>query len=185
MTKLFLDIETSGLDPGKHSILSLGMVVSTNEFENYKSFYEEIRYEELVITPKAIEINNIEFKSQKNRISLQEADQRAFDFVRKYFSENNKPIVIGLNVGEFDLMFINKHMPKLASVLNRRSVNLNSLVYLLADLKSIDFMKLKHDLSEKAFARVDQLGLGLKIHHALYDALFNLSLYSLIKKFLV
>ncbi|OGI03149.1 MAG: hypothetical protein A2Y25_08310 [Candidatus Melainabacteria bacterium GWF2_37_15] len=182
MARLFLDIETSGLDPIKHSILSLGIVVSFDGFENYHSFYEEIRYDELLITPEAIEINGIEFKSQKNRIPLEKASEDAFHFVKRYFSETDKPLAIGVNVGEFDLQFINKYMPKLAYILNRRSVNLNSLLYLLADLQSRDFTGLKQELSEKASSEVDQLNLGLKKHNALYDALFNLSLYSLIKE---
>ena len=86
MARLFLDIETSGLDPIKHSILSLGIVVSFDGFENYHSFYEEIRYDELLITPEAIEINGIEFKSQKNRIPLEKASEDAFHFVKRYFS---------------------------------------------------------------------------------------------------
>ena len=182
MARLFLDIETSGLDPIKHSILSIGIVVSFDGLENYHSFYEEIRYDELLITPEAIEINGIEFKSQKNRIPLEEASEKAFHFIKKYFSESDKPLAIGVNVGEFDLQFIKKHMPKLASILNRRSVNLNSLLYLLADMQSKDFAGLKQELSDKAAFVVDQLNLGLKKHNALYDALFNLSLYSLIKE---
>lgn len=183
MTRLFLDIETSGVDPTKHSILSIGIVISIDGFENYLSFYEEIKYDELLISPDAIEVNNIEFKSQKDRISLEKADNKAYDFVKRYYSKNDKAMAIGLNVGEFDLLFINKYMPKLTSLIDRRSVNLNSLIYLLADINSIDFMALKENLSEKAAITVNNLGLGLKKHHALYDALFHMSLYLEIKDF--
>lgn len=181
MSKLFLDLETSGVDPSKHSILSIGMVISNDGLENYKTFYEEIRYDELVIAPEAIAINNFGFQEQIGRVPLDTVDTNAYDFVRKKFTKGVKPMVIGLNVGEFDLMFINKHMPKLASILERRSVNLNSLIYLLADIKSLDFIKLKESLSDEAVKLVDKLELGLKKHNALYDAFFHLSLYFLIK----
>lgn len=184
MTRLFLDIETSGVDPNKHSMLSIGIVITIDGFENYLSFYEEIKYDELVIEPGAIEINNFEFKNQEGRIPLETVDNKAYDFVKKYYSKTDKAMVIGLNVGEFDLQFINKHMPKLASLLNRRAVNLNSLIYLIADINSVEFTTLKEDLSVKAYAIVDGLGLGLQKHNALYDALFNLGLYNLIKEFL-
>lgn len=184
MTRLFLDIETSGLDPAKHSILSIGIVITSDGFESLESFYEEIKYDELTISPDAISINNIEFKSQEGRISLADADMKAYEFVRRYYSKNDKAMVIGLNVGEFDLQFINKYMPQLSVLLNRRAVNLNSLIYLLADINSIEFTKLKEDLSEKAAIVVDQLGLELNKHNALYDALFHLSLYSTIKEFI-
>lgn len=181
MSKLFLDLETSGVEPSKHSILSIGMVIADNGLENCQTFYEEIRYDELVITPEAIAINNFGFQSQTGRVPLETVDTKAFDFVRKNFTKNVKPMVIGLNVGEFDLLFINRHMPKLASLLERRSVNLNSLIYLLADIKSLDFLKLKESLSDEATILVNQLKLGVKKHNALYDAFFHLSLYFLIK----
>lgn len=184
MSKLFLDIETSGVDPSKHSILSIGIVIVINGFESFISFYEEIRYDELVISPDAIEVNKFDFKSQQNRIPLEKADNKAYDFVKKYFSKTNKAMAIGLNIGEFDLLFINKYMPKLSSLIDRRSVNLNSLIYLIADANFLDFTKLKEDLSQKAAATLDALALGLKKHNALYDALFHLSLYAEIKDFL-
>lgn len=184
MQRLYLDIETSGIDPARHSILSIGIVITINGFENYLSFYEEISYDELLVEPNAISVNNIEFKSQDNRIPLEKADNKAYAFVKKYYSKIEKAMAIGLNIGEFDLIFINKYMPKLASLIDRRSVNLNSLIYLIADINSVDFFKLKADLSEKAAKTVDDLGLGLKKHNALYDALLHMSLYNEIKDFL-
>lgn len=181
MTKLFLDIETSGTNYSKHSILSIGIVISANEFENYQSFYEEIKYDDLVISPDAIAINEFEFKNQNGRITLEKADNIAFDFVKKYYSKNNKALAIGLNIGEFDLLFINKYMPKLSSLLDRRSVNLNSLIYLLADVNSVDFINLKQDLSEKAMVQANQWAPDLKKHNALYDAFYHVALYLIIK----
>lgn len=185
MTKLFLDIEASGTEPTKHSILSIGIVISDDEAQDCKKFYVEIKYDELIIVPEAISVNEIEFKDQKDRIPLDEADRRAFDFVRKHYSKDNKAMVIGLNVGEFDLQFISRYMPKLNSLLNRRGVNLNSLIYLISDLKSLDFMQLKTELTEKAAIELEQTNLGLKKHNALYDALFNLKLYSIIKNYFI
>lgn len=181
MTKLFLDIETSGTDYSRHSILSIGIVITINEFENYQSFYEEIRYDDLIISPDAIAINEFEFKNQNGRISLEKVDNMAFDFVKKYYSKNNKAQAIGLNIGEFDLLFINKYMPKLSSLLDRRSVNINSLIYLLADINYIDFISLKQDLSEKAIIHANQLAPDLKKHNALYDAFYHVALYLIIK----
>lgn len=181
MTKLFLDLETSGTNPEKHSILSIGIVVLQNEDENPSTFYEEIKYDELIIAPDAIAINEFDFKNQDGRISLEKADNMAFDFVKKNYSKKNTAMAIGLNIGEFDLLFINKYMPRLASLLDRRSVNLNSLIYLLADINSIDFITLKQDLSEKAVIQVDKLAMGSKKHNALYDAFYHMALYILIK----
>lgn len=181
MTKLFLDIETSGTNPEKHSVLSIGIVILQNEDNTPSSFYEEINYDELIIAPDSIAINEFDFKNQDGRIPLEKADSKAFDFVKKHYSKRNTAMAIGLNIGEFDLLFINKYMPRLASLLDRRSVNLNSLIYLLADINSIDFITLKQDLSEKAVIQVDKLAMGSKKHNALYDAFYHMALYILIK----
>lgn len=185
MARLYLDIETSGLDPEKHSILSIGIVISINGLESYECFYKEVKYEELTIAPDAIEVNKFDFTSQKDRLPLDEVDKKAYEFVKRYYSKEDKAMAIGLNVGEFDLLFINKYMPRLSSLISRRAVNLNSLIYLIADINSLDFTVLKEDLSDRAANVVDQLGLELNKHHALYDALFHFSLYIIIKDFLV
>lgn len=185
MRELFLDLETSGTNPEKHSILSIGMVVSMNGLQDYQSFYKEIKYEELVIAPDSIAVNGFDFTNQNERIPLAHADQEAANFVGKYFHGNKKPMAIGLNIGTFDFQFIFRYMPLLYNKLGHRSVDLNSLLYLLAEKHSRDFKEFKKELSEEAAAVVDSLGLGFGKHHALYDAMFNMSLYLLIKKDIV
>lgn len=182
MRELFLDIETSGTDSTKHSILSVGMVVSINGLEDYQSFYREIKYDELLIVPDSIKINKFDFINQENRTHILQADKEAVAFIKKYYPIDKKPMPIGLNVGSFDLQFINKQMPLLSKVLNRRSVDLNSLMYMLAHKHSKDFLELKQELSDEANKRTVNLGLGIEKHNALFDAMFNLNLYLLIKK---
>lgn len=179
--QLFLDLEASGTDPVKHSILSIGMVISDSNLEDYESFYKEIRYEELNIMPGAIEVNGFDFTSQRNRIPLSQADEEAEGFVRRHF-HGEEPFIIGLNIGTFDMQFIYRNMPLLGESISNKSVDLNSLIYFLAEKKSIGFKELKAELTSIADSEVSKLGLGITKHNALYDALFNLSLYSLLKK---
>jgi oligoribonuclease (3'-5' exoribonuclease) len=174
MKELFLDLETSGVDPDKHSILSIGIVVSLNGLDDYQSFYREIKYDELVIMPRSISINKFNFTDQTGRIPLFEADEEAEIFVRKYFHDSIV-MPVGLNVGEFDMQFIRKQMPKLAERLSHRTVNLNGLIYILAEKHSRHFDELKKELSDKAHETVQKLGLGVDPHNALYDSVFNLS----------
>jgi len=185
MHELFLDLETSGTDPGKHAILSIGMVVSLNGLIDYQSFYREIKYDELVIMPESIEINKFDFTTQKNRIPLSSAEEAAIIFLKKYYSVDEKPLPIGLNVGSFDMQFVSKQMPLLASKLSHRAVDLNSLMYILAHKYSKNFKELKQKMSDKALEEVNQFALGVSQHNALYDAVFNLSLYLTIKKDLI
>ena len=73
-------------------------------------------------------------------------------------------------------------MPLLSNKLSHRYVELNTLIYVLAEKHSKDFKELKKELSDKANTQVTSLGLGVDKHNALYDAIFNLCLYLLIKK---
>ena len=182
MRELFLDLETSGINPEKHSILSIGMVVSMNGLQDYQSFYKEIKYDELLIAPDAIAVNGFDFTNQNERIPLPQVDQEAVNFVEKYFRGDKSPIAIGLNVGTFDLQFIFRYMPLLIKKLGHRSVDLNSLLYVLAEKHSKDFKEFKKEMSNQAATVIDSLALGLSKHNALYDAMFNMSLYLLIKK---
>ncbi|OGH99803.1 MAG: hypothetical protein A2287_07505 [Candidatus Melainabacteria bacterium RIFOXYA12_FULL_32_12] len=182
MQELFLDIETSGTDPIKHSILSIGIVISLNGLEDYQSFYREIKYNELLIMPSAIEVNGFDFTSQSNRISLLKTDEEAVSFIKKYYKSDIKPIPIGLNIAGFDMQFIHRWMPLLSNRLSGKSIELNSFMYLLAEKHSKKFKELKEELTKEADNRTKALALGVEKHHALFDAVFNLNLYLMIKK---
>src|SRR3989339_40100 len=110
MRELFLDIEASGTNPIKHSIISIGIVVSLNGLEDYQSFYREIKYDELTIMPDSIAVNGFDFTNQTKRIPIFEVDRQAVSFIKKYYPKDITPIPIGLNIGSFDMQFIQRHM---------------------------------------------------------------------------
>ena len=181
MKELFLDLETSGTDSRRHSILSIGMVVSSGNIEDYQSFYREIKYDNLLIAPEAIGVNRFNFTEQTGRINLIHVDEEAKIFVRKHFPDA-KIQAIGLNIGVFDLQFIHQHMPKLTELLSYKSVDLNSIMYILSEKHSMNFKDFKMKLSDKAHQTVQEMALGVEKHHALYDAVFNMCLYYLLKE---
>lgn len=182
MRELFLDIETSGVDPERHSIISIGMVVSLNGLVDYQSFYREVKYDELIISPSSMEINKLDLTDQTGRNPIMQVDEEAVSFIKKYYPVNKIPVPIGLSIGFFDMQFIFRQMPKLFERLGRKSVDLNSLLYILAEKHSKDFKGLKIKFSEKAHQMVQNLALGVEPHNALYDAVFNMCLYFLIKE---
>jgi len=73
----FFDVETSGLDPDRHEVLSIGSIpyseAPCSTLQEYfrhtdrslfwltklksKSFYKEIRYDELIVQPEAFRVN--------------------------------------------------------------------------------------------------------------------------------
>jgi len=182
MQNLFLDIETSGINPERHSIISIGMVVSLRGLDDYQSFYREIKHDEITIMPSSIEINHFDFTRNIDRVNLKQAQKEGVEFINRYYHAKDEIMPIGMNIGSFDMKFIQKQMPELAKRLGRRSVDLNSLIYLLSQKHSREFAQTKKSLSEEAEKRTRNLGLGIEKHNALFDAVFNLNLYIMIKE---
>ena len=181
MRELFIDIETSGTDPVKHTILSIGIVISLNGLEDFQSFYREVKYNDIVVSPASIEVNKIDLSDQTGRIPLAKVDEESSAFIKKHYNTDFKPMPIGLNIGSFDMQFINRQMPYFSTKLSSRSVDLNSLIYVYAEKHSEDFTLAKEKLSGIAIAKTNSLGLGIEKHNALYDAIYSLALYSEIK----
>lgn len=61
-----LDLETSGLT-NDHEILSIGCCT-----EDYKFFYQEVKWDQLLVSPRAMEINQIDLRKQSG-IPLKES----------------------------------------------------------------------------------------------------------------
>lgn len=100
---IFIDVETSGLRPNIHGVLSLGAVTETGE-----EFYEEYRLENTqLISPEALEVNGfnaIEIRAY-NKDTATEGAGRFTKWVNQF--ENTQ--FAGWNVG-FDRVFLYKYM---------------------------------------------------------------------------
>ncbi len=96
MNLLFLDTETGGLEPQKHSLLQVGMVAYVNgKVIDTKEF--SIREENYVVTAHALKYNELDLYENvyKNGIPRNEATQEIIRFVSKNFTE--LPILVGHN----------------------------------------------------------------------------------------
>ena len=95
---LFIDTETGGLDPQKHSLLSIGFVVwDDGDLIDEREFF--VRSDDYLVTPRALDINKI------NLCELYECGEYLEDLVReideyisKYFSYDGWIIIGGHNV---------------------------------------------------------------------------------------
>jgi len=131
---LFLDTETGGTDPNKHSLLSMALVV----WQDYKIVDSvEILIDDgfLNVTEEAMKINKIDLENhKKNSISINEAVKKFFYFIDKYFSRNERIVLAGHNIA-FDINFIKNFL--LANNYNfsdrfsHRCVDTSSILYYL------------------------------------------------------
>ena len=106
MKILFIDTETGGLNPDKHSILTIALAVYDGK--NIIELKEiAIQQREYVVTAKALEINNINLvEHDKSAISTKDAVNEIIQFIKANFLEE-KPVIAGHNI-EFDYKFIDK-----------------------------------------------------------------------------
>ncbi len=103
---VFIDTETGGTDPQKHSLLSIGVVVWDKDIGiiSQKEFF--VKSEQYIVTREAQGINkfNIETHSkfaQEPKIVINEL----IAFLYNYFPENTAFPVVGHNI-QFDINFL-------------------------------------------------------------------------------
>jgi DNA polymerase III subunit epsilon len=104
---LFIDTETGGLDPDKHSLLSLAMVV-WEDMEIIDSQEILINDGILSVTEEALSINRIDLEKHKqSAISSSQAMDKILLFIGKHFPQQEKITLVGHNV-HFDADFLKR-----------------------------------------------------------------------------
>lgn len=142
-----LDVETGGLDPTKHSLLSVGM------YDGKREFYRQIRWESYCITPEAMAINGLDLK-------LGEPWERVRDDIRLWLGGVDNT-ALGFNIGSFDLQFLKFNG---LDYFHYRSIDLNSCAAVLGCYENW-----KKDFWASFVTSYP----GYEQHHALSDARFN------------
>lgn len=105
---LFVDVETGGLNPKEHSLLSVGLAVweSGVIIDKVEYFVAEDKYN---VTAKAMEINKLNLAEVYEKgISTEELSSEIHNFVKKHFTKESifgKATLAGWNVA-FDIAFL-------------------------------------------------------------------------------
>lgn len=163
---VFIDTETSGLDPFRHGILSIGAVASTGD-EYYAEFSlpGDVEYED-----SALKVNGFDAEDIYNE-DMPTAEDGALNFI-KWLAQFSDVQLAGWNVS-FDRMFLENHM----FVTSRPRINYHWL----------DVMSLASILTNKTFLKLsdacDILGVEAEpeVHNALEGAKACHGVYSAIR----
>jgi DNA polymerase III subunit epsilon len=103
MKLLFIDTETGGLEPGKHSLLSASFGVWENgEITDVLDVH--IVETEYVVTQRALEINKIDLRVPRDGYTTFEANVDIMHFLQKHYGEE-KAVIVGQNI-HFDIGFL-------------------------------------------------------------------------------
>lgn len=167
---IVIDIETSGLDPNRHAIISLGAV----DFEKPDHvFYTECRvFDGAKIDEQALVVNGF---SEEDITDPSKQDPKvlllAFIEYAKLCSDTT---LAGMNPGVFDILFLERaaQREKLDWTFARRSVDLHTLCYAHMRMNGVPVpIKNKHTGINLArilkYVGLDNIDVP---HHALEDA---------------
>ena len=175
---LFLDTETGGLDPGRHSLLSLGLVVGHGP-ERVHSLEILVKHEPYVVSAGGMQVNRIDLV-QHSAAALDPAMAAIVlkVFLDQHFPHHCQPIVLaGHNVG-FDQAFLKVFLESQGQTLeprfSHRIVDTHSIAAALRDAGKLPLDNLG---SSALFAHFGIIVPEDKRHTALGDALATFELY--------
>jgi hypothetical protein len=187
-----LDLETSGLDPVRHRTLSIGAV----DVLTSADFYAELRWEELLVTAQAMQINRIDLSRQASppgaprHLRKLPASDAVLDF-RGWLGAlgGRRPEeelrAMGKNTASLDLPFLRSAWAAAGAgdfPFSHRCVDLNSIFAAIACAAGLDTQQVRGEVSGRAWRafRAAQPGLFAELeaaggveHHGLGDAWWN------------
>jgi DNA polymerase III subunit epsilon len=173
---LFIDTETGGLDPNKHSLLSLAMVI-WEDMEIIDS--QEILVNDGILsaTKKALSINKIDIEKHKqSAISSSEAIKKILLFIGNHFPRQTKITLAGHNV-HFDVNFLRSFFSanneNFSKYFSHRIIDTSSILYYLYLAGHIKHRAIS---SDEAFDLFDIKVEGR--HTALGDAIATAKLFT-------
>jgi len=169
---IVVDVETSGLSPQKHSILSLGALDFLNPRDE---FYQECRIRDgAEISPKALEINGFTIE-EINDPSKQTVSDLLRHFIR--WSEDKRDKTLAAENVQFDRDFIQYEVKRAGLIwpFGYRLIDLHSICY--ADIKSRGLEPpLENGVSAQSLSKtMEYVGLPPRheVHNALEDARYE------------
>ncbi len=174
---LVIDVETTGLDPNKYSLLSIGAI----DFENpERQFYGECKmWEGALISEDSLEINN--FTEEDTQDPKKKSLESLMHEFKEWIDESDKVTLAGQNPS-FDRDFLNNSFWRAGIDFKfaARNVDLHSVAYYDHIKRGITIpCKNKHsDLSLDIVAQYTGLDSEPKPHNALNGAKLEAEAFS-------
>ena len=129
---IWLDLEMTGLDPDRHTILEIGTAITDNSLKVLAEGPAiAIHHPEAVL--KNMDSWCIEHhgksglteKCRASRVSMAQAEERTLMFLKKHLKPDASPLC-GNSIGQ-DRRFLVKYMPKLNAFFHYRNVDVSSI----------------------------------------------------------
>lgn len=129
---IWIDMEMSGLNPDKDTILEIATIVTDSDLEIIAEGPVFAIYQPEEILSKMDEwntrthaISGLIERVRQSSIFMEEAESRTLEFLRQH-TEFRKSPLCGNTIGQ-DRMFMRRHMPNLENYLHYRNVDVSSI----------------------------------------------------------
>ena len=128
---LWVDLEMTGLDSSRDSILEVAAIVTDWDFKILDQYEAIIHQPESVIDnmndwcKNQFKLNGLTEKVRSSNLSLSQAESELIEMLNKYFNQN-QPIILAGNSVHADRAFIIRYMPKLEQRLHYRMLDVSS-----------------------------------------------------------
>lgn len=174
---LFIDTETGGLDPQKHSLLSIGVVVWDSFWGELFADEYYVQSEKYIVTKMAARLNHFdESLQQHSSLNIECIVEKMIEIKEQYFKEYPSIPLAGHNIA-FDIQFIKRMFSSCGrsfeKLFSHRVVDTYSIIKYLSDC---ELLPDEINSSAKAFKYFNIPVSGR--HTALGDAKATMQLYS-------
>lgn len=126
----WIDLETTGLDPAKESILELALVVTDNDLNVVSEWGEVLHWngDRERVDPVVDEMhqkNGLWDDAGKSFATCEDAERRVLKVLERYVEPRTVPLC-GSTIG-FDRVFLRRYMPKLERHFHYRNLDVSTL----------------------------------------------------------
>ena len=145
---LFLDLETTGLDPRVHSIIEVGAIItdeSLTEIEPYHYIIgESPSWNWSQYALRMHEANGLLDKCRAHKTGrLYEAERGLIKFLYDHVGQSEFPIILAGNSIHFDKKFIEVHMPELNKLLHYRMIDISGALEAIRIFNGKEILRLE------------------------------------------
>ena len=175
---LVLDTETGGLDPGRHSLLTLGLVVGGPGGVT-EALELAVKHEPYVVSAGGMKVNRIDLVAHDaSALPPAQVLQALDEFLDRHFEARAQVLLVGHNIA-FDIAFLRSFLASqgrdFEARFSHRSVDTHSVAAALQDVG-----RLPADVKLSSTALFAHFGIDVpdaRRHTALGDALATHELY--------